>query len=333
MRTSLLAVTFAAALPSASGEPLAAKMRGVCWEAQGRLAADAMAPLRQLGVDWISQTPFGFVAALDAVEVRLADPPAHYWGESDAGLARTARDARALGIRTLLKPHLWSRRGWAGAIRMDSEADWERWFASYEAFILHYADLAEREAIPALAVGTELCGTTGREADWRRLIARVRRAYSGRLTYCANWNEAEQVGFWDALDFVGVQAYYPLGSGERPGLAELRLAWEPIVERLEALSSHTGRPVVFTEVGYRSLAGSLRQPWDTGTDGAADAELQRDAFLVMFESLWDRPWFGGCFVWKWHPDLGSGPPSGRRARDFTPQGKPALEVIRRFYAR
>jgi hypothetical protein len=319
--------------PATVAMPAAAKMRGVCWEAQGRLEPEALAPLLPIGVDWISQTPFGWVPALDAPEVRRASDHGYYWGESDAGLARTAAAARALGIRTLLKPHLWSRQGWVGAIRMRSEADWARWFASYEAFIAHYAAFAEREALPAFAVGTELGGTTDREAQWRRVIGRVRGLYRGKLTYCANWNEAERVPFWDALDFVGVQAYYPLAGEGRPRLAEIREAWTPIAGRLAALARRTRRPIVFTEVGYRSLAGNLREPWRTGTDGDPDAALQRDAYRAMFESLWHRPWFAGSFVWKWHPDLGAGRPAGRRERDFTPQGKPALEVIRLFYAR
>jgi hypothetical protein len=285
-----------------------------------------------LGVDWISQTPFGWVPQLDAPELRFAAPHADYWGESDAGLAETARLARALGIQTLLKPHLWSRQGWVGSIRMKTDEDWARWFAAYEAFALHYAALAEREGLPAFAVGTELPGTSGREAEWRRLIARVRRVYRGRLTYCANWDEAEGVRFWDALDFVGVQAYYPLAGEGRPQPAAIRAAWEPIAARLEALSRRTGRAIVFTEVGYRSVAGGLREPWQTTTSGEADPALQADAYRALFECLWERPWFGGTFVWKWHPGLDA-EQLVRRERDFTPQGKPALEVLRRFYAR
>ncbi len=54
----------------------------------------------------------------------------------------------------------------------------------------------------------------------------------------------------------------------------------------------------------------------------------------MFEAVWDQPWFGGTFVWKWHAFLRPGEAlSDRQARDFTPQGKPALAVIRAFYAR
>ncbi len=316
--------------------PSPAKMRGICWEGTARIEGSSLEPLRDLGVDWISQTPFGWCRSPRTPEIRI-ETTRVLWGETDEGLAETARLARSLGIKTLLKPHLWVRGAWVGEIRMESEADWESFFRSYEAFILHYARLARRERLEALAVGTELKHAARRTEDWRRLIRRVRAVYAGPLTYCANWAEEEEIGFWDALDFVGVQAYYPLGDASRPDLPAIRAAWAPIVARLAALARRTGKRVVFTEVGYKSVSGSLSTPWKWGIDGTVDLELQRDAYRAMFESLWNQPWFGGTFLWKWHPDLAPGaahPPwwhPGRMQRDFTPQGKPALDVVREFY--
>ncbi|HET7293467.1 MAG TPA: hypothetical protein VFM88_13660 [Vicinamibacteria bacterium] len=312
------------------GTEAPAPMRGVSWEGGRATSAAALDPLRELGADWISQTPFGWCRSVDDPEIRFAGERG-LWGETDAGLVATARWARERGLRTLLKPHLWVRRAWVGELEMQSEEDWRRFFASYEAFILHYARLAEAHGMEALAVGTELPRASRRTADWVRLVARVRAAYRGRLTYCANWHEAEDVGFWSVLDFVGVQAYYPLRVGAAR-VETIRRAWDPIVNRLEALHDRTGKPIVFTEVGYKSLRGSLAEPWRWGTDGEADYALQRDAYAAMFASVWERPWFGGAFIWKWHPDLGAPttPPLGRE-RDFTPQGKPALDVIRSYY--
>ncbi len=311
------------------------QMRGVCWEGRGRVGPEALAPLVELHVDWISQTPFGWSRALDDPEVRLASGRHGLWGESDEGLAETARLARAHGIRTLLKPHLWVRGGaWVGELRMRDEADWQAFFRSYETFILHYAALAQRERFEALAVGTELVRSSAREADWRRVIARVRQVYDGPLTYCAAWNEAAQVPFWDALDFVGVQAYYPLRGDPHGDEAALRASWAELARALEALARRVDRPVVLTEVGYKSLAGSLARPWEWDTRGEVDYGLQAAAFRAMFEALARRDWFGGTFVWKWHPGLPArGTSPARYARDFTPQGKPALDVIARAYGR
>ena len=328
-RAALLAVALLL-LPGA--EPRRPAMRGVSWEGGREVAATALDPLRDLGADWISQTPFGWCRSTGDPEIRFSGQRG-YWGETDEGLVATARWARQRGLSTLLKPHLWVRRAWCGEIEMKNEADWRRFFDDYESFIVHYARLAETNGMPALAIGTELTKTSKRTADWLRVIERVRTVYRGRLTYCANWHEAEDVGFWSALDFVGVQAYFPLRVSRGTPEA-LQAAWTPIAARLERLHARTGRPIVFTEVGYKSLTDSLDEPWIWQTQGTADFALQRDAYAAMFASVWDRPWFGGAFVWKWHPELGAppAPPVGRE-RDFTPQGKPALEVIRSYYKR
>jgi hypothetical protein len=306
------------------------KMRGVCWEGTRRIDAADLEPLRDLGVDWISQTPFGWAPSLTSTEIRYGSSGG-LWGETDDGLVKTAAWARALGIKTLLKPHLWVRHGeWPGDIAMPTGEAWTQWFASYEGFILHYAKLAEENGFDALAVGTELGRTTARTEDWKRVIARVREVYHGRLTYCANWNdEPERVHFWADLDFVGVQAYYPLANVDRPEKRQIEAAWKPVAVRLEALAKRTGKPIVFTEIGYKSHEGSLREPWEWETEGAVDLALQRDAFAAMFETFWRKPWFGGSFVWKWHPAARA---KGRDDRDFTPQGKPALSVIKAYYA-
>ena len=141
------------------------KMRGVCWEGAGRIDATNLAPLHELGADWISQTPFGWTPSLTSTEIRYGSNGG-LWGESDDGLVKTAAWANALGIKTLLKPHLWVRHGeWPGNIAMATDEAWTQWFASYEAFILHYARLAEANGFEALAIGTELGKTTAHTAD------------------------------------------------------------------------------------------------------------------------------------------------------------------------
>ena len=316
-------------LAPAPGAPTG-RMRGVCWEGAGRIDAAQLAPLGDLGVDWISQTPFGWAPSLTSTEIRYRSNGG-LWGETDEGLVQTAVWAHALGIKTFLKPHVWVHHGaWPGDIAMGTDEAWKEWFASYEAFILHYARLAEANGFEAFAVGTEMGKTTSRTTDWRRIVARVREVYHGKLTYCANWNdEAEHVGFWGDLDFIGVQAYYPLATVDRPSKEQIAAAWKPVAAKLEALAKRTGKPIVFTEVGFKSHEGSLKEPWRWETDGAVDLDLQRDAYTAMFETFWRRRWFDGCFVWKWHPSPRS---PGRADRDFTPQGKPALAVIKAYYA-
>lgn len=318
------------------------RQRGVCWVGSTNpITAEEMRLLAAQHVDWISQTPFGWQRELDSFQISIASQDRVWWGESDRGLAATARLAREAGIRTLLKPHLWVTAGhgaWTGTIAMTSEESWRAWFASYREFLLHYAKLAEAEGMEALCVGTELQGTTlTREADWRRLIAEVRSVYRGKLTYAANWNqEFDQVRFWDALDFVGIQAYFPVAERDGPSLAELEGGWAPHLAAIERVHRATGKPIVFTEIGYKSVPDGAIRPWEwpearrSDTKARSDLPTQARAYEAFFRTFWDRPWFAGVYFWKWYPDPGRS--ESWQTLDFTPQNKPAQEVMSSWFA-
>ena len=312
------------------------RMRGVCFVAGRRIDESVFLPLVRDNVEWISQTPFGWMKSADAPEIQIASPGDVYWGESDEGLAQTTRMARSFGIRTLLKPHLWVAGWhdtvWTGEIKMKSEAGWSAWFDAYRRFILHYAALAEKNGMEALAVGTELQGATaGHEKEWREIIRQVRAVYHGKLTYAANWDhEFEAVEFWDALDFAGVQAYFPLSEKSDPSMEELVAGWEQPVSRLKRVAEKIRRPVVFTEVGYKSADKAAVAPWLWSTGDRINLEQQARCFEAMFRVTWREPWFQGAYVWKWFPHYDT----SRSGNDnnFTPQGKPAEKVLALWYS-
>jgi hypothetical protein len=312
-----------------------ARHRGVCFVAgHDPVQGPAFDDLRTHGVTWISQTPFGWQGHYDEPTFRIVTDGHVYWGERDSGLAETARLARARGIRTLLKPHLWLRDRsdgrWVGSIAMKNEKDWAAWFARYEEFIVHYARLAEALGMEGLCIGTELEGTTRRTADWRRIIAAVRAVYHGRLTYAANWSgEFEQVEFWDDLDWIGVQAYFPLSDKAGASVDELVAAWAPHVARIEKVQARFERPVLLTEIGYKASERATVEPWQWTTTDRYDPEEQARAYEAAFRVLWDKPWCAGMYWWKWFP-VGHRE-AGGRDRYFTPQDKPAEKVLAKWY--
>ena len=105
------------------------------------------------------------------------------------------------------------------------------------------------------------------EAHWRALIADVGTVYDGPITYGANFDQFQRVGFWDALDAVGVTSYFPLsrwGEDDAARPASLRASWEGVATRLEAVATIEGReplPVYLLELGWTRLAGSTVRPW------------------------------------------------------------------------
>ncbi|MFQ5348858.1 MAG: glycoside hydrolase TIM-barrel-like domain-containing protein [Thermoanaerobaculia bacterium] len=311
--------------------------RGVSWVARGPIPGAAIEPLSALGANWIVQTPFGWQRHHDSPSLMLATDGHVLWGETDEGLTVTTRLARELGIDTLLKPHVWltgARGKWRADIAMNTDEEWQRWFADYRRFILHYARLAEQLGIGGLAVGTELHATIRqRPDDWRRLIADVRAVYGGKLTYSANWyREFEEVAFWEELDYIGIQAYFPLTEKQQPSVDELMAGWQRHLPAIEAVARRTGKPVLFTEMGYRNTADAAIEPWRwpdraARLSGATDPETQARCYEAFFRTFWHRPWFAGIYVWKWFPGRGVRP----RGVSFTPQGQAAEAVLARWY--
>ena len=333
---AVLAATPASA-PAASALSIhvADKQRGVCFVAGREIEPGVFDPLVTTHVGWISQTPFGWQEHADDTSFDMVTGGWAFWGESDRGIEATTRMARARGIRTLLKPHLWlrdtSRDQWVGSIAMKNEADWRRWFDAYERFILHYAALARDSGMDALCIGTELAGTSGREADWRRVIADVRRSYKGPIVYAANWSdEFERVRFWDAVDYIGIQAYFPLSQSSDPSVEELVRGWQPYRAHIEAVARRYGRPVLFTEIGYKASDRATVEPWLWKSGDRTNPEAQARAYEAAFRVFWHEPWFAGMYWWKWFPHYRGA--LSMHEDNFTPQGKPATGVLTRWYA-
>lgn len=132
------------------------------------------------------------------------------------------------------------------------------------------------------------------EEHWTDLIARVRRVYDGPLGYAANFDQYRKVSFWDRLDVIGVNAYFPLRSGalDEPDpevlRSELVAGWTDVLERIDSFRGERGigdRPVVFTELGYTRRAGTTIQPW-AGEGLALLGEGSEEARLIAWQ---DRP--------------------------------------------
>jgi hypothetical protein len=256
--------------------------------------------LRDLGVNWVSIHPYGGIRGDGTVGRsgidRLYDDPR--W------LTRAIREAHARGLQIMIKPHIayWgSRFSWRGEILFQEEAAWNRFFDTYQAWITKVARLSK--GCDAFVIGTELDQTIHREERWREIISAVRNEVDVPLTYSAGWDKFRSVPFWDALDVIGIQSYFPLVNHEEsPGDEELALAWSALVAELEGYGQEHDRPIVLAELGYnRSLEAAVR-PWTYRQDGAAAAEdIQIRCLETALSALAGSEGIVGAFLWKWFP--------------------------------
>lgn len=243
---------------------------------------------------------------------------------TDAGLLRAMARSSSLGLRPVLKLHVDVNDGsWRGTIRPTSPT---LWFASYRTMVERYASLAQRAGAQMLIVGTELSSMAGYQKDWRTVIASARSRFSGQLTFAANWIEgARGVAFWDALDYVAIDAYMPLASNDNPNpsIDQLVASWRDrgYVAEITRLQAQWRKPVLFTEVGYQSRRGTAVTPSDA-RNGTIDQEPQRRAFEALYRVWAPIPWFQGIYLWDWTA-------TGYDARDgnFNPRGKAAEATI------
>jgi hypothetical protein len=244
----------------------------------------------------------------------------------DASLERLLTRARALGFKVMLFPILdvRNRKGqeWRGALRPPS---WDAWWKAYTRFLLHYARVAARTGTEIFSVGSELITTEGMRPRWKELIARVRPIFRGQLLYSANWDHYTPVTFWDQVDLIGLTGYYKLAEAPGASEAEMLASWRVVRRRLQAWSRKMKRPIIFTEVGYPSLAGGAVSPWDYTQATAVSLDEQLRAYRAFVRAWKGASELAGVFFWDWY---GAG---GKNDRRYTPRGKPAEQVIRSWY--
>jgi hypothetical protein len=214
---------------------------------------------------------------------------------------------------------------------MNSESAWKQFENSYKDFILTYAIVAAETNVAMFCIGTELEQfIVERPEFWNHLITEIKLIYKGQLTYAANWDEYKRVPFWAHLDYIGVDAYFPISESKTPTVTEARKGWQKWKSELKSVSEKYKKPILFTEYGYRSVDFSGREPWKSERDmPGLNLDAQTNLTKAVFEEIYPEDWFAGGFIWKWflnHKKVG-----GLENHMFTPQNKPVEKVIRQHF--
>jgi hypothetical protein len=255
---------------------------------------------------------------------------------TDAAVVAAIANLKAQGIKVVLKPHVDSLDGyWRGQLEPTNEA---AWFASYQTFIVHYATIAQAQGADIFVIGCELRTLSGSYNGsstlpyWQTIIDAVRAVYSGPITYAANatgaGDEFTTVSFWDKLDMIGVDGYFPLTNHADPTLTELKNAWTNAADNvngfnplqaLKSVQSAYGLPLIFTELGYMSTSGTNEEPYNYTHPGTYDPTEQQNCYEAFFEVFSQQTsWMKGVFWWDW-----SVSPPATDDLGYSPQNKPA----------
>ena len=267
-----------------------------------------------LHTNWVILTPAGIQQTpySETIDFHSRSTP------TDDELRRCIRYARQLGLYVALKPTVNCANGvWRARISffdhdVPCETQWGRWFAQYTAFQAHYAALAQEEGCGLFITGCEMTMTEHREAEWRALLAEVRRHYHGPVTYnCDKYGE-DHVAWWDACDVIASSGYYPLKD------------WPRQLDRVEQVSRKFGKPVLFTECGCMNVRGSAAVPNDWEVRGPRDDAEQAVWYHAMFTGCKARAFVQGFGVWDW-------PADPLRPSSYAVSHRPAADVIADFY--
>ena len=235
--------------------------------------------------------------------------------------------AKQKGLRVMIVPIvlLDNPEGteWRGTIKPKS---WEEWFDSYRSVMIQFSWIAEGYHADILSVGSELVSAEEKVEEWRKTIAAVREVFSGKLTYSANWDHFTSVPFWGYLDMVGMNSYWKLGPNRHVSVEEIKKNWREHQDEVLAFRKKVNKPILFTEVGWCSLANAAHEPWDyTKVTDEIDLQLQKKLYQGFFETWSGNPGLGGFMIWEWPPDQG-----GPENRGYIPKGKPAEAVLREW---
>jgi hypothetical protein len=288
--------------------------------------------VKETASNFLAIMPFAFCYG-DTNPAVYFNQERQWWGEKTVGVIETIQMAHRANQQVLLKPQLWIRHGsYTGKLAYKNEKDWQTFETDYQNFIMSFAAIAEKEKVAIFCIGTELEQfIESRPEFWKQLIKSVKEVYSGKITYAANWDEYRRTPFWDQLDYIGIDAYFPLSEKENPTKGDLKKSLSELKITLSSFSKSENRPILFTEYGFRSMNYSARSPWESASEHGVNLNVQATILSTFYEELWSEEYIAGGFLWKWfHENDKAG---GFENSGFTPQNKPALSVVKKQYSK
>ncbi len=294
--------------------------------------APALAQLHKDGVDWLS-IQLGWYQNTDDSDKIFSDAKET---PTDQSLDHLIHLAHRMGMRVFLDPFVNANQGnaWQAVFHPKSVP---AWFHSYDRYLTHYARLAQAQHVDLLAIGDEFDSLDDVPANtpyWDHAIALVRRAYHGPVTYGADYVHYQKVTFWNQLNDVGMDAYFPLSQGQTPTVASLEANWTLQTNKIQQwrqASGLTAKPFIITELGYYSGVGAAVNPGTWSPSAPVDLSVQSQLYQATFATVYREPWLSGLFWFWWANPSNPHWQGGPHDNGYTLRGKPAEKVLRQHF--
>lgn len=285
-----------------------------------------METLSKMGANWVTVMPYAFVSEKDGKVIY--NHPEQWWGETTEGIAKGILAAQKQGLQVMVKPMLWIDHGtYTGALQFDAFPKWLTFEESYRDYLLHFAELSDSLGVALFCLGTEMkTFLQYRREFFPTFIEMARDSFQFELTYAANWDNYKAVPFWKELDYIGIDAYFPLSNQNQPTVEEIKKGWVAYKYELKDFAQQHQVPILFTEYGYRSKIACCKKPWISDTDEPVNETCQTNALEALHAIFFNQPWFSGGFLWKWYDGLPQFP--SRMQTDYSPQGKEASLTLK-----
>ncbi len=262
---------------------------------------------------------------------------------ADEALGEIIRQTHQRGLKVFLKVNVKCKRDCKPNEVAPSDPD--AWFDDYLALIVEYARLAENSNVEMFSVGNGLQSltTVANLPKWQNIITAIRNVFTGQITYCADWREYKDIPFWEQLDYIGINAYFPLDKNNDATKDDIINDWKNSratdysgrnwFEEINAVRQLHNKNVIFTEIGYPSADGGADEPWNNKTKltKTVNLTLQENCYNGTIE-FWsqgdDKNWFKGMFFHCWGTNMMIG---GENDVTLTPLNKPAELALREQY--
>lgn len=257
--------------------------------------------------------------------------------QTDEEVIFAIKKAKSLGLKVCLKPMVdCLDRSWRARINFPEQTTeyWDKWFNSYNAFMLHYARIAEKYDCEMLCTGCEMAGMDSQADRCRDMIAKVREVYHGTVMHNINHGDEFRFTWLDAVDVIGISAYYPVSTPDDHSKEQMMRVWADRREECRACHEKYNKPIMFAEIGVRNEQGCTEYPWDfhDRMDRPIDEDEQALFYETSMETMWEEDYFGGFFWWDWKAKL-TPDDQIKTNRDFTIYGKKAEKVLAEWYAK